>query len=212
MRRAIARNLLASKQTIPHFYTRLTIDADPMYAFYRAEKAKYPCTVNDVVALACARAIREFPAFRSRLDGEEIVEFPAANVGIAVGLEAGLVVPVLVGADSMGLQQLAAASKRIAEAARNGRIEGLGQGVFTITNLGMFGVEEFAGIINPPEAALLAVGAIREAVIARDGMLRPGRVMTLTLSADHRVIDGVLAAKFLARLKELLEAPQLMQG
>jgi pyruvate dehydrogenase E2 component (dihydrolipoamide acetyltransferase) len=207
MRRAIARNLLASKQNIPHFYMRLTIDADPMMTFYRAEKAKYPCSVNDVVALACARAIAEFPAFRSRLEGEEVVELPGANVGIAVGLEGGLVVPVLVSAERMNFRQLAAETKRLAEAARKGKIEGLGQGVFTITNLGMFGVEEFSAIINPPEASILAVGAVREDVIVREGAMRPGRVMTMTLSADHRLIDGLLAAKFLARLKELLQAP-----
>jgi pyruvate dehydrogenase E2 component (dihydrolipoamide acetyltransferase) len=207
MRRAIAKNLLASKQNIPHFYMRLTIDAEPMMAFYRAEKAKYPCSVNDVVTAACARTIREFPAFRSRLEKDEIVEFPSAHIGIAVGLEGGLVVPVLVGADAMSLRQLAGEMRRIAEAARGGKVEGLGQGVFTITNLGMFGVEEFSAIINPPEAAILAVGAVREDVIVSGGAIRPARVMTMTLSADHRLIDGVLAAKFLARLKELLQSP-----
>ena len=207
MRRAIARNLLASKQTIPHFYMRLTIDAEPLYRLYQAEKAKYPCTLNDVIVLACARAIREFPAFRSRLDKDGIVEFPSANIGIAVGIEEGLVVPVLVAADQMTLRQLAAEARRIIEAARGGKIEGLGQGVFTLTNLGMFGIEEFSAIINPPEAAILAVGAIREEVIVSGGATRPGWVMTMTLSADHRVIDGLVAAKFLGRLKEVLEQP-----
>lgn len=208
MRKAIARSLLASKQSIPHFYARLTVDADPLLAFYRTEKAKYPCTLNDVVVLACSRAIREFPAFRSRLDKNEIIEFPTANIGIAVGVEDGLVVPVVVGADGMTLEQLAGQTRRIVESARSGKIKGLGQGVFTITNLGMFGLEEFSAIINPPEAAILAVGAVRETVVVRGGEMRPGRVMTVTLSADHRVIDGVLAAKFLARLKELLENPE----
>lgn len=207
MRRAIARNLLASKQTIPHFYMRLTIDADPLFAFYKSEKAKYPCSVNDVVTMACARAVAEFPMFRSRIEGDEIVELPGANIGIAVGMDDGLVVPVLRNAETLSLQGIAAETRRLVEAARKGKIEGMGEGAMTITNLGMFGVEEFAAIINPPEAAILAVGAIREAVIVRDGALRAGRKMTMTLSADHRIIDGLWAARFLARLKELLESP-----
>ena len=213
MRKAIARNLLASKQTIPHFYIRMTCDAGPLMDFYQGEKAKYPCTINDVIAWACARLIQEFPAFRSRLDKDDVVEYPTANIGVAVGVEDGLVVPVLVGADRLSLKDLAAETKRIVQAARNGKVEGMGKGVFTITNLGMFGVEEFAAIINPPEAAILAVGAVREAVIVSGGAMRPGRVVTMTLSCDHRVVDGMQAAKFLARLKEILESPgQMLPG
>lgn len=208
MRKAIARNLLLSKQTIPHFYVRLTIDAGPLYSFYQAEKAKYPVSLNDVVVAACARTLMEFPAFRSRIENDEIVTLPSANIGIAVGMDDGLVVPVVMNAEQRSLQQLGQETKRIATQARSGKIEGMGHGVFTITNLGMFGTEEFAGIINPPEAAILAVGAVREDVIVSGGTLRAGRVMTMTLSADHRVIDGMLAAKFMARLKEILEYPQ----
>lgn len=207
MRRAIARGMTASKQSIPHFYMKLTIDAGPLFAFHRSEKLKYPCTVNDIVTLACARAIREFPAFRSRIEGEEVVEYPSAGIGIAVGMAEGLVVPVLVGADGMSLRQLAAETSRIVEAARQGKVTAMGQGVFTVSNLGGLGVEEFTAIINPPESAILAVGAIREAVIVRDETLRPGRLMTLTLSADHRLIDGLMAGRFLRQLKELLESP-----
>jgi len=212
MRKAIARNLLASKQNIPHWYIQRIIDADPLMAFYRAEKAKAPCSVNDVLALACSRVVMEFPAFRSQaVAADEVVEFPSANIGVAVGLEAGLVVPVILGADRLTLAQIGAESKRLAEAARGGKIEGMGKGVFTISNLGMFGVDQFTAIINPPEAAILAVSAIREDVIVKNGMMRPGRTMSLTLSADHRLIDGVLAAKFMARLKEVLEAPEVLK-
>jgi len=208
MRKAIARNLLASKQNIPHFYIKTTIVADQLYAFYQLEKAKYPCSLNDVVVMACAKAIQEFPAFRSKLDKEEIIEYPNSNIGIAVGMDDGLVVPVMIGVEQMTLKQIGAESKRIATSARSGKIEGMGKGVFTITNLGMFGVTEFSAIINPPEASILAVGAVREEVIVSGGTMRPGRVMTMTLSADHRIIDGMLAAKFMARLKEILEYPQ----
>jgi len=208
MRKAIARNLLASKQNIPHFYMRLTIDASPLMAFYKAQKAKYTCSVNDVVTAAVARCVMEFPGFRSRVDGEEIVEFANANIGIAVGMDDGLVVPVIASAQGLSVQQLAAQTRRLADNARKGKIEGMGTGVVTITNLGMFGVEEFSAIINPPEAAILAVGAVREAVQVVDGGMRPGKAMTMTLSADHRIIDGLLAAKFLARLKEILQGPE----
>jgi pyruvate dehydrogenase E2 component (dihydrolipoamide acetyltransferase) len=208
MRRAIARNLLLSKQTIPHFYMKLTIDASPLMAAYRAEKAKYPCTLNDLIAFFCACVVMEFPAFRSRIEGDEIVEFPAASIGIAVGMEDGLRVPVILDAGRLTLKKLAEESRRVIEAAQKGKLEGVGQGVFTISNLGMFGVEEFSAIINPPEAAILAVGAIREAILVKDGAIRTGRQMTLSLSADHRIVDGLLAAKFLARLRELMESPE----
>jgi len=211
MRGAIARTMLAAKQSIPHFYMKLTIDADPLLVFYREEKAAYACTINDIITLACARVIREFPAFRSRIEDDAVVELPAAGIGIAVGMEDGLAVPVVAGADGMSLRQLAAETEHIVEAARRGKIVAMGQGVFTVSNLGGFGVEEFTAIINPPESAILAVGAIREAVIVKDGGLRPGRLMTMVLSADHRLIDGLLAARFLRRLKEVLEAPELLR-
>jgi pyruvate dehydrogenase E2 component (dihydrolipoamide acetyltransferase) len=210
MRKAIAKNLSLSKQTIPHFYIKQTIDAQPLFDFYQGEKAKYPCSINDVIIMACARAMMEFPAFRSQIVGDEIVTYPSANIGVAVGLDDGLVVPVLIAAEKMTLKQIGAESKRIAAAAKAGKIEGMGKGLFTISNMGMFGVEEFQAIINPPETAILAVATIREQVIVSGGTMRPGKVMTLTLSVDHRVIDGVLAARFLARLKELLEWPGQM--
>ncbi|HOF18663.1 MAG TPA: dihydrolipoamide acetyltransferase family protein [Phycisphaerae bacterium] len=210
MRKAIAKNLTASKQNIPHFYLRGTIDAGALFDTYRRAKAHFKCSVNDFLLAAVARVMGEFPAFRTRLEGEELVEYPTSNVGIAVGLDKGLVVPVLLGADRMALPQLAATTRQIVEAARGGKIEAMGQGNLTITNLGMFGTEEFSAIINPPEAAILAVGAIREAVLVKDGAMRPGRVMTMTLSCDHRVIDGMQAAQFMARLKEVLESPQML--
>ena len=210
MGKAIARNLSLSKQTIPHFYVRMTINAEPLFSFYQAEKTKYPVTLNDVVVLACAKVIMEFPAFRSQVAGDEIVEFQTANIGVAVAMEEGLVVPVLASAERLTLAKVSSETKRIAAAARAGKIEGMGTGAFTITNMGMYGVEEFAAIINPPESAILAVGTAREAVVVKDGALRAGRVMTMTLSADHRLINGALGARFLGRLKEILEAPAVL--
>ncbi len=210
MRKAIARNLLASKQTIPHFYMQLTVNAAPMAELQKAEKAKYQCSLNDFVTKACGKAIREFPAFRCRIENDEMLEFNDVNIGIAVGMDEGLVVPVILGVDTLSIKELATETRRLAQSAKTGKIENMGKGVFTITNLGMFGIEQFTAIVNPPEAAILAVGAMRETVVVQDGTMWPGKVMTLTLSADHRVVDGLPAAKFMARLKELLETPALL--
>ncbi len=207
MRRAIGLNLQQSKQTIPHFYLRVTINAEPLFAYYRERKPQTNCTLNDCVVLAVGRAMAECPGMRSQIQGDEIVEYPHANIGIAVGVEDGLVVPVVKRVEAMTLGQLASEARRVVENARHGKLENIGQGNFTITNLGMFGIEEFAAIINPPESAILAVSALRETVIVENGTMRPGRVMTMTLSADHRLVDGLLAAKFLGRLKEILENP-----
>jgi pyruvate dehydrogenase E2 component (dihydrolipoamide acetyltransferase) len=208
MRLAIARNLLWSKQNIPHFYAKRVVDGQALFATYRKTKEQFKCTVNDFVTAACAQAIREFPAFRSQFKDNALVEFDSVNIGIAVGTDQGLTVPVLIHADQMDLQTLAQKSRQLAENARAGRLEGVGQGIFTITNLGMFGVEEFLAIINPPESAILAVGALQEAVKVQDGSMVATRTMTLCLSVDHRVIDGMLSAQFLNRLKELLENPR----
>ena len=208
MRKTIAKNLVASKQSIPHFYVRQTINAGPLYSQYKARKAEFDCTVNDLIVLACAKALMDFPAFRSQLAGEEILEYASANIGIAVGVEDGLVVPVVMDAQNLDLRKLSQETRTLIEAAREGDIRNMGKGVFTVTNMGMLGVDEFTAIINPPEAAILAVSAIREDVIVRDGSVRAGRVMTMTLSCDHRIIDGALAAKFITALQRLLEQPE----
>jgi len=207
MRKAIARIVTASKQNVPHFYVKITIEAKPALDFHEARKAETPCSLNDVIVMACAKAIRESPAFRSRLEGDDIVTFPTANIGIVVATEEALVVPVVRSADSMTFEQLARETRRIVAVAREGKVEGLGEGVFTVSNLGMYGIEEFSAIIHPPEAAILAVGAVREQAVVRNGALKPSKTIALTLSCDHRLIDGVVAARFLARLKELIENP-----
>lgn len=207
MRKAIARNLTVSKQTLPHWYLKATIDAGPLLEFYKKEKVLYPCSLNDVIVMAVSRALLEFPVFLDQTDGEFLVRKDSVNIGLAVGLESGLVVPVLKNADTMNLKGIAKETRRLIEAAKEGKLEGVGEGVFTISNLGMFGVEEFSAIINPPESAILAVGAAREDVIVKNGAMRAGHKMTLTLSADHRTIDGTTSAQFMARLKALLENP-----
>lgn len=212
MRKAIAVNLQTSKQTVPHFYIKQTINADPLFAFYKAQKPATGCTLNDVMLLAVGRVVGEFSGFRSRLEGNEIIETPAANVGVAVSVPDGLVVPVVLNVHAMTLAQLAVEAKRVVESARSGKIENMGKGVFTISNMGMLGVEEFAAIINPPESGILAISGVREAVIVKDGAMRAGRVMALTLSVDHRVVDGALAAQWMGRLRDLLENPEKLLG
>jgi pyruvate dehydrogenase E2 component (dihydrolipoamide acetyltransferase) len=208
MRKAIATNLQHSKQTIPHFYLAVSVDAGALLAYAKRRKAETGCSVNDVVLAALGRAIHEFPALRSRYENDGIVEYGTANLGLAVGLDDGLVVPVILQVERLTLAQLAVETKRVVENARRGKLENLGKAVFTVSNLGMFGVDRFSAIINPPESGILAVSAAREAVIVKDGAMRPGRLMELTLSADHRVVDGLLAAQFMNRLRELLEAPE----
>lgn len=207
MRRAIAANLELSKRTIPHFYAKITLDAGALMTFYAEKKQSFKLSINDVVAWSAARCAAEFPAFRSRIEGGEMLEFPHVNLGLAVGTEEGLLVPVVSTAEELDLAGFAAEARRVVAAARAGKLEGQGKGVFTVTNLGMFGIDEFSAIINPPESAILAVGVVREAAVSRDGVIESGRVMTLTLSSDHRIIDGVMAARFLGRLRELIEDP-----
>ena len=207
MRRAIGVNLQRSKQTIPHFYMKVTINAEPIQVYCDQQNSSTGCSLNDVVVLAVGRAMREFPAFRSQIEGDQIVEFPHANIGIAVGVDEGLVVPVVLQVDTLSLAEISAETKRVIEAGRTGTLENIGQGNFTVTNLGMFGVEEFSAIINPPESGILAIGAIRGEVIVENGWMRPGKVMTMTLSANHHVLDGVVAAKFMGRLQQILEQP-----
>ena len=201
MRRIIASRLLESKQTIPHFYMKKTVRMRELLVFLAACKAVHPCTVNDLFLKATALAIREMEAFRTRIEESEVVVLDEVNLGIAVGIDGGVVVPVLLNADRLPLLELARESKRIVGLARERRMENAGRGVFTLSNLGMFGVEEFTAIINPPESGILAIGAAREDAASGE------KLLTLNLSCDHRVVDGMAAALFLNRLAEIIEAP-----
>lgn len=201
VRRTIATRLTESKQSIPHFYMKRTVRMRALLAFLAERKTAHHCTLNDLFLKASAIAIRELPVFRTRIEGEEIVEIEEVNLGIAVGIEGGVVVPVLLNADTLPLEQLATETKRLVGLARERRIENAGRGVFTLSNLGMFGVEEFSAIINPPESGILAIGA------ARDDAASGEKLLTLNLSCDHRVVDGMAAALFLNRLAEIIEAP-----
>jgi dihydrolipoamide dehydrogenase len=210
MRQTIARRLVESKQKVPHFYLRRSIKAEALTAFLPARRMLHPCSLNDIIVKAVAMAVREFPAFRSRIDGEELLTLEDSNIGVAVGLDGGVVVPVILKADMLPLDKLAAETKRLIGLAREKRVENGGRGVFSISNLGMFDVEEFTAIVNPPESGILAVGAVREVMRVEDGRASVGKALTVTLSCDHRVVDGMAAALFLNRVGEFLEAPELL--
>jgi pyruvate dehydrogenase E2 component (dihydrolipoamide acetyltransferase) len=208
MRKAIATALQKSKVQAPHFYATIEIDLTEALALRKTkEEEGLRVSVNDMIVRAIAIALTEEPRVNCRVS-DEAIEYPEdVNIGIAVGLDDGLVVPVVMRAQARSLPEVADETRRIIELARGGKLVGAGQGTFTISNLGMFGIKCFTAVINPPEGAILAVGkAIERAVPAGRGFL-PRTILEATLSADHRAIDGLLAARFLARLRSLLEEP-----
>ncbi|SNB65853.1 dihydrolipoamide acetyltransferase family protein [Thermoflexus hugenholtzii] len=216
LRQAIARRMTASKQTAPHFYVTVEVDMDEAMA-WRArinealgERGKV--TVNDMVVKAAALALREFPALRSSYQEGGIVRHEAIHIGIAVALEEGLITVVLRDADRKPLAQIARESKELVERARSGKVrpEDIEGSVFTVSNLGMFDVEHFIAIINPPEAAIMAVGSVREVPVVKNGQLAIGQRMKVTVSADHRVTDGAEVARFLQVFRRYLENPLLL--
>lgn len=217
MRKTIARRLQQSMQTAPHFYVTVSVDATRLlqlrtqineYAATLAEPVKV--SVNDIVVKAVATTLTRMPQVNGSFDGERILYKKRVNVGMAVALEQGLIVPVVRDADKRGLLDLARESRRLAEAARGGKLkpEEMQGGTFTVSNLGMYDVESFTAIINPPESAILAVGSIIPTPVATpDRQVVVQDQMKMTLSSDHRALDGVVAARFLQQLKQLLEQP-----
>lgn len=211
MRTAIAHRLTESKQTIPHFYLRGTIRADRLLRL-RAELNEIGpawISVNDLLIKAAARAHLLVPELNVIWTDEAVRTFSSVDLSVAVATEGGLVTPVLRGVESMSVSSVAANTQDLAERARSGtlRQQELDGGTLTVTNLGMFGTEEFAAIINPPQAAILAVGAARREPVVRKGKLRVGTVLRVTLSVDHRAVDGVVAARWLAAFTSVVEHP-----
>jgi pyruvate dehydrogenase E2 component (dihydrolipoamide acetyltransferase) len=213
IRKVIARRLSQSKQTIPHFYLSLEVDMRAAMQlrkqFNAAVEESRKVSVNDLVVRAVAVTLVKHPALGSRLEGE-VVHYPSSvNVGVAVSLEEGLIVPVVRDAAAKSLTALGAEIRTLADRARKGQLkpDEYSGGTFSITNLGMYEIEQFQAIINPPEAAILAVGAVRETPIVENGAVVPGQLMNLTISVDHRLVDGQMAALFLRDVKHLLQTP-----
>ena len=222
MRRVIARRLVESKTTIPHYQVTLEVDMDPLMALRQQLNDQLASqgvklSVNDFLVRACALAMHQHPYVNSRwvaTAGNESVELlGAVNVGIAIALDeskgGGLVVATIRNADQIGLRQISSQSKQLAEKARTKGLspDEMSDSTFTISNLGMFGVDHFTAIINPPNVAILAVGAAIEKPVVKNAQVVVGRVMSMTMSSDHRVVDGAMAAAYLNTVKTLLQAP-----
>lgn len=211
MRRTIARRLTESKQQVPHFYVRATARVDRLLALRRElnEDAEVGVSLNDLVVLAAAAAHRRVPRMNVTWDDSALRQHESIDIALAVATDEGLLTPVLRGVDGLRVTELAARARELAERARGRRLHApdLVGGSLTVSNLGMYGTEEFTAIINPPQAAVLAVGAARRSVVAGDVEPEVGTVMSLTLSADHRAVDGAHAAQWLQVLVTLLEHP-----
>jgi len=210
MRAAIARTVSRAWQEIPHFSVTVAIDMEEAEEVRRELKESgTPLTINDLIVKAAALSLQKFAQVNNSFAGDRITINEEINIGIAVGLEEGLVAPVIMGCNGLSLKEIAARSRELVSRAKEGKIseKEISGGSFTISNLGMFGVEEFMAVIQPPQGAILAVGAIRDEAVVKNGAIKAGRIMRVTLSADHRLIDGAYAAQFLQELQRVLENP-----
>ncbi|MEX1049135.1 MAG: dihydrolipoamide acetyltransferase family protein [Akkermansiaceae bacterium] len=218
MRKIIASRLLLSKTTIPHFYLHLEVDAAPLMALRKqvndqAEKThgnKY--SVNDFILKAVINATEAVPAVNASFAGDHIVKFKHVGLSVAIAVEDGLVTPVIKQAESKSLLAISRAVKDFAIRAKDRKLkpDEFDGGTITVSNLGAWGIESFDAIVNPPQAAILSVGAAIEKPVVKNGQIVPGLRMNLGLSCDHRVVDGAVAAQFLAEIKKLVEQPALM--
>jgi pyruvate dehydrogenase E2 component (dihydrolipoyllysine-residue acetyltransferase) len=213
MRRTIAKRLVQSKAPVPHFYLTVDVAAGRLWDGYRAlREENYPISLNDVIIKASATALKLHPEINASFGGDHVRYFSRVHIGLAVAIDDGLITPVIRDADSKSLAEIAAEARTLADRARSRQLQPneYTGATFSISNLGMMGIEEFSAIINPPEAAILAVGALREVPVVEAGQVKIGRRMKLTLAVDHRVADGAQGARFLATLKRMLENPLLI--
>jgi pyruvate dehydrogenase E2 component (dihydrolipoamide acetyltransferase) len=210
MRRIVGERMAQSKLAAPHFYISMEVEMSAIRKLrteWRQRGDEKIPSINDFILLACARALKEFPLVNASYAGQGIKLNRNINIGMAVALEEGLVVPVIRDADQLSLVELAGKSRDLIDKAQNKKLFPLDYdgGTFTVSNLGMLGVDSFVAIINPPQCAILATGRVAPRVVVEEGMLAIKSMMTATLSADHRVIDGAVGSRFLRRIKQLLE-------
>ncbi len=215
MRKVVGRRLQESKTFIPHFYVTQEVDAEPMIALREQLKSGgVRTTFNDLIVRATALTLREHPEMNSGFNtvNSTIIRFQTIDISIAVSLPEGLITPIVRHADYKNLGEISSEVRSLAKRARDGKLarEEYAGGSFTISNLGMFGVRDFIAVINPPQAAILAIGGIQEKPVVKEGQVVPGKTMSFTLSADHRVVDGADSARFLATLQKFLENPSLL--
>jgi pyruvate dehydrogenase E2 component (dihydrolipoamide acetyltransferase) len=212
MRKVIAQRLQAAKTFIPHFYVTMEVRAEKILdAREQLKNLGHKISVNDFVVRACALALRQHPEVNSGFNSADqtLIRFKTVDISVAVALPDGLITPIVRHADFKNLGEISAEIKVLAQKAKEGKLqkEEYVGGSFTVSNLGMYGVSDFVGIINPPQAALVAIGAIEDRAVIEDHLVVPGKVMRLTLSGDHRVIDGAIGAQFLQTVKKFLENP-----
>ncbi|MEI8393689.1 MAG: 2-oxo acid dehydrogenase subunit E2 [Rhodospirillaceae bacterium] len=215
MRKVIAKRLTEAKQTAPHFYLTIDLCLDPLLkirAELNAKSGAYKLSVNDFVVRAVALALRKVPAANSAWTDDAVLLYEQSDISVAVATPTGLITPIVRNADAKGLAAISAEVKELAAKAREGKLkpEEFQGGTFTISNLGMFGIREFAAILNPPQACILALGAAEQRPVVRDGALAVATLMSVTLSTDHRCVDGAVGADFLAAFKKLIEDPLTM--
>lgn len=215
MRGVIAKRLLESVNGIPHYYVSMDVDMDAAWDARERLKAAMPdakISFNDMIIKASALALRRWPMVNSSWRGDKIAVHDRVDISVAVSIDDGLITPVVRDADRKGLLAISNEVRDLATRARSLKLKPneYTNGTFTVSNLGMFGVSEFTAIINPPEAAILAVGGIRDEAVVKNGAVVPGRRMKLTVSSDHRLIDGALAAQFLKSIKDALENPLVL--
>ncbi len=215
MRKVIAKRLTESKQFAPHFYMTVDCEIDALLATRKQLNERLSdgkVSVNDLVIKAAAIALKQVPAANASWTESEIRVYRSVDISVAVAIEGGLITPVIRGAQNKGLAEIAAEMKDLAARARDGKLmpEEYQGGTFSISNLGMFGIKDFCAVINPPQGAILAVGAGEQRPVVKDGALAIATVMSCTLSVDHRVVDGAIGAAFMAAFKKLIEDPLTM--
>lgn len=213
LRAAIGRRMVESKQQVPHFYVTHEYDMAPILALRKQINAMLgedeKLSVNDFIIKAAALTLRQFPNLNASLDGDKVVRHGQVNVGVAVAVEGGLLTVVCRDADRKSLRQISAEVRTMVGRAREGKVrpDDIEGSTFSVSNMGMYDVESFVAIINPPEAAILAIGSAREVPVVKDGEIKPGLRMKITISVDHRVSDGAEAARYLQALEPYLQEP-----
>jgi pyruvate dehydrogenase E2 component (dihydrolipoamide acetyltransferase) len=213
VRRTIAKRLVQSKGPVPHFYLTVDVAMDRVWDAYQALRdQKSSISINDIIVKATALALRQHPEINASFAGDHLKLYSRVHIGMAVALDDGLITPVLRDADLKPLEEISEEARTLVERARARKLQPneYTGATFSISNLGMMGIEEFSAIINPPEAAILAVGAVRQVPVVEDDVLAIGWRMKMTLSVDHRVTDGAAGARFLQTLRKFLEHPLLM--
>jgi pyruvate dehydrogenase E2 component (dihydrolipoamide acetyltransferase) len=217
VRKVIARRMLESKQTVPHFYLTVEFEIDALLAARAAinevaRKKDARVSVNDMVIKACAKALRDHPECNASWTEDEMIQYGAVDISVAVATDRGLITPIVRNADLKGVAQISIEMKDLAARAKTGKLklDEFQGGGFTISNLGMFGIQSFSAIINPPQAMILAVGAGEERAVVRKGQMVVRNMMSCTLAVDHRVVDGAMGAQFLQTLRAYVEQPASM--